>query len=58
MGLYESIKDVANLVQKADNIQLYRQLIDLSAEALEMQNIISKLTTENNALKEQHVIAK
>ncbi len=33
MGLYESIKDVANLVQKADNIGLYKQLLDLSAQA-------------------------
>ena len=53
MGLYEGLKDVANLVQKADNIELYKQLLDLSAQALEMQNKISELTAENKILKEQ-----
>ena len=57
MGLYEGIKDVANLVQKADNIDLYRQLLDLSAQALEMQNKISELTVENKTLKEQNEIS-
>lgn len=32
MGLYEGIKDVAKVVQQADNIELYRQLVDLSAK--------------------------
>ncbi len=53
MGLYEGIKDVANLVQKADNIELYKQLLDLSAQALDMQSKISELTAENKTLKEQ-----
>lgn len=53
VGLYEGIKDVANLVQKADNIGLYKQLLDLSAQALDLQNKISELTTENKTLKEQ-----
>lgn len=57
MGLYEGIKDVANLVQKADNIELYRQLLDLSAQALEMQNKISELIAENKTLKEQQEIS-
>jgi len=38
MGLYEGIKDVAKIVQQADNIDLYRQLIDLSSQALDMQS--------------------
>lgn len=29
MGLYEGIKDVAKIVQQADNIDLYRQLIQI-----------------------------
>lgn len=57
MGLYEGIKDVANIVQKADNLDLYRQLIELSAEALELQNTISNLSNENNSLKEQQKIS-
>ena len=51
MGLYEGIKDVAKVIQQADNIELYRQLIDLSAQALDMQNEISRLSIENAELK-------
>ena len=51
MGLYEGIKDVAKVVQQADNIELYRQLLDLSAQALDMQAEIAKLKEENNELK-------
>ena len=51
MGLYEGIKDVAKIVQQADNIELYRQLIDLSAQALELQSEISRLSAENVELK-------
>lgn len=53
MGLYEGIRDVAKIVQQADNIELYRQLIDLSMQAVEMQNDNYRLTLENNELKKQ-----
>lgn len=52
MGLYEGIKDVANVVQKADNIDLYRQLLDLGAQALDMQAEIARLQNENKCLRE------
>ena len=51
MGLYEGIKDVAKVIQQADNVELYRQLIDLSAQALDMQNEISRLSAENVELR-------
>ena len=51
MGLYEGIKDVAKVIQQADNVELYKQLIDLSAQALDMQNEISRLSDENTKLK-------
>lgn len=51
MGLYEGIKDVAKVIQKADNVDLYKQLIELSAQALDMQNEITRLTNENLELK-------
>ncbi len=53
MGLYEGIKDVAKVLQQADNIDLYCQLLDLSAQALDMQNTIYQLTTENAELKKK-----
>lgn len=51
MGLYEGIKDVATIMQQADNIDLYRQLLDLSSQALDMQAEIAKLREENRQLK-------
>lgn len=57
MGLYDGIKDVAKVVQKADNIELYQKLIDLSAQALDMQNTINVLTDENKKLKKHDNIA-
>jgi hypothetical protein len=51
MGLYEGIKDVAKVIQQADNVELYKQLIDLSAQALDMQNEISRLSVENAEFK-------
>ena len=53
MGLYEGIKAIANVVLKADNIDLYRHLIELSAQALELQNEINRLNNENMELKKQ-----
>ena len=51
MGLYDGIKDAAKLVQQADNIELYRKLLDLSVQALDMQAEIAKLKQENEDLK-------
>ncbi len=51
MGFYDAFKDAINLAQKADNIELYRQLLDLSAQALDMQEEIAKLRLENQQLK-------
>ena len=38
MGLYEGIKDVAGIIQKADNIELYEKLLDLGSQALDLQS--------------------
>lgn len=46
MGLYEGIKDVAKVVQQADNIELYQRLLDLSSQALDMQAEIAHLKAE------------
>lgn len=51
MGLYERIKDVAKSIQKTGNTELYGQLIELGAEALDMQNEIISLSAENAELK-------
>lgn len=51
MGLYDAMKDAVALAQKADNIELYRQLLDLSAQALDLQADNMRLREENNELK-------
>lgn len=51
MGLYDAMKDAVSLAQKADNIELYRQLLDLSAQALDLQAEVARLKEENAELK-------
>ena len=51
MGLYEGIKDVAKVLQRADNVELYIKLLDLGEQALDLQAEISRLRTENEELK-------
>lgn len=51
MGLYDAMKDAVSLAQKADNIELYRQLLDLSAQALDLQSEVARLKEENSELK-------
>lgn len=46
MGLYEGIKDVAKVVQEADNIDLSKQALDLQAEVLQLHE-------ENTQLKKR-----
>ena len=58
MGLYEGIKDAIGLAQKADNIELYRQLLDLGAQALELQAEITRLREENAELKKTEDIER
>jgi len=54
MGIIENAKDAIKLVQKIDNIELYRKILDLQSEAMELieqlklkDEMISKL---NDAL--------
>lgn len=36
MGIIENAKDAVKLVQKIDNIELYRKILDLQSEAIEL----------------------
>ena len=58
MGIYEAVKDVAQIVQKADNIELYKMLLDVQKMALDMQDEVTKLREENKALKDMTEFAK
>lgn len=51
MSLYEGIKDVITVAQKADNVDLVLKLLDIGQQALDMQAEIERLRTENAELK-------
>lgn len=46
MGILDDVKSVASTIQQIDNIELYRQILNLQSE-------IMKLVEENNDLKRQ-----
>ncbi|NFO89308.1 hypothetical protein FDC58_12020 [Clostridium botulinum] len=46
MSFYNSVKDVVSIVQKADNIELYKKVLDLQKNAMD-------LIQENRDLKEK-----
>lgn len=46
MAIYDFIKDAIGVAQKADNIDLYKKLLDIGQMALDLQN-------ENSELKKQ-----
>lgn len=37
MTLYDEAKEVAKVLQKADNVELYSKLVDLGAQAADLQ---------------------
>ena len=43
MGLYDGIKDVAKVMQQADNIELYQKLLEENAELKKSKDIESKI---------------
>ena len=49
--VYEAIKDVASIAQKADNIDLYKKLLDIGSDALDLQNKVFELAEENKELR-------
>ena len=57
MSFYEAFKDAMNMAQKADNIELYRQLLDLSAQALELQAEVARLKEENAELRKKEDVS-
>lgn len=54
MSFYEAFRDAMNMAQKADNIELYRQLLDLGAQALDLQAEVARLREENAELKKSN----
>lgn len=51
MGFYDAFKDALSMAQKADNVDLYRQLLELCAQALDLQEENARLRNENAELR-------
>lgn len=58
MGLYDVVKDAAKVAQKADNIELYRILLDVQKMALDMQEELANLREEVKKLNDTSELAK
>lgn len=58
MSFYDAFKDAISVAQKADNVELYRQLLDLSAQALDLQAEVARLREENFELKKSKDISE
>lgn len=53
MSLYDGVKDAMGLVDKVHNLDLYQKLVDLSVQAVELQNQVKSLSDENKDLQEK-----
>jgi len=58
MSLYDSLKEVAQTLKDTQPRELYEQLIDLGAQALELQHEVHRLTVENAELRKNEQIEK
>lgn len=54
MSFYDGIKDVATVLKTAGNIELYQKLLDIGAQALDMQDELFHLKEENANLKKKN----
>lgn len=54
MNFYDGIKDVATVLKTAGNIELYQKLLDIGAQALDMQDELFHLREENANLKKKN----
>ena len=53
MGILDTAKDVVTLVQKADNLELVKQILTLQSDIMKMMEENRLLKDENRALREQ-----
>lgn len=53
MGIIENAKEVVNLVKEIDNIELYRNILDLQSELMGVVQELGEHKKENALLKEK-----
>ena len=56
MGVLENVKEVTGLIQKIDNIELYRKILDLQAEVFNLVDENRKLKQDSDELREKQRI--
>lgn len=52
MSIIEDVKSVAKLIQQIDNVELYKRILDLQGEVMELVQENSELKKEITSLKE------
>jgi hypothetical protein len=52
MGLIDTIKELASTAQKVGQIELYRQILDLQGQALELAEDRARLRSELEAIRQ------
>lgn len=50
MGIIDNVKEIASIIQKADNIELYGKIIDLQGNILKIMEENSELKKEKDEL--------
>lgn len=58
MNIIENVKSVAKTLQQMDNIELYKQILDIQSQALELLEENRTLKDENYELRERIKIKK
>ena len=53
MSIIDNVKEIANLVKKIDDIDLYRRIIELESEIIELTRENHELKVDNHDLKEK-----
>lgn len=51
MGIIDNIKDAVKLVQQVDNVELYRKILDLQSEAMDLVDQMKKKDETIETLK-------
>jgi hypothetical protein len=56
MGIIDNVKDIAELIKKYDNVELYQKIIDLRDEIFELKEDNLKLKEKIKSLEEEKKI--
>lgn len=58
MGIIEKAKEIADLIKKYDNIELYRKIVELEGDIIELTRQIRSLEEKNEKLEKKLSLSK